>query len=94
VQRPEGVELTVQFRTMTHGSFDDLAQPFRTVPRSVHLLAGPRNAPTAVHGLDSIHHTDEILGDRQIAARKFPDRSQSCVYVVDLRELVEAQQSR
>src|SRR6516225_4778024 len=86
-QRLQPVQLVVgELSSTAHPCFLDPAQPFRPMPRCVDLRTAASNAPTVVQGLEPIHHSRQILGDRQITARQLLQRTQTPFSVVDGRE--------
>src|SRR5258708_40085556 len=60
--------------------------------RSVNLLAGTRDGPTAIDGFHSSHHPGEIWGDGQITANQLLQGSQAVGCVIDRTQLVVLQQ--
>src|SRR5208282_890213 len=91
-QRSQSIELlVVELGPAVHPEFANLREPFGTMARRVDLLAGTRNAPTAIDGLHPGHDAGQIFADGQIAACQFFDRSDSGFAVVDRAELVHVQ---
>src|ERR1700731_799090 len=83
-QGPQGIQLlVVVFGASSHTSFGDLVEPFRTVTCCIHFAAGTWNAPTAIQSLEQIHDPREILGEGQITASQFLQRSQAVLSVID-----------
>src|SRR5258707_4597135 len=83
-QASQRVELLiVKFRSPVHSWFVDFREPLGTMVRSVNLLAGTRDGPTAIDGFHSRHHPGEISGDCQITANLLLQGSQAVVCVID-----------
>jgi len=83
-----------KFGATAHSRFGNLPQPFCPIAWCVHLLAGTRNRPTSIDGLQSTHHPRQISRDRQITAGQFLQSSYAMLSVINRLKLVPVQQLR
>src|SRR4029077_12568807 len=64
------------------------------VARCIHLLAGTRNRPTSIDGLQSTPHPRYISRDGQVTAGQFLQSSHTVLAVIDRLKLAPIQQLR
>ena len=84
-----GVHLLVEmFGSPANSSMLHLSQSLLPMTLVVHVSSRASNSPTAIQRFQTTHDSSQILGDRQVTARQFGQRTHSGLTVVDRLEIV------